>query len=85
MSLLQLANQIHKMSATVKNLPVGLLLSAKRKDYPIARPYYKKINVKVNQSLPFRVSLANVTISAYGPSNPAPIGIAVIGFNNYIL
>jgi hypothetical protein len=73
------------MAATVKTLPVGYLRGASTKDYGIARPSYKVINTKVNQSLPFRISLKNVTISAYGPSNPAPIGIAIIGFNNYVL
>jgi hypothetical protein len=73
------------MATTVKTAPVGYLKAVMTKDYGIAKPTYKPIYAKVNQSLPFRVSVANVTISAYGPSNPAPIGIAVIGFNNYIL
>lgn len=73
------------MPTVVDNLPVGLVDNVKHIDYPIASVNYKKFNAKVNQSLPFRVRLTNITISAYGPSNPAPIGIAVIGFNNYIL
>ena len=73
------------MAATIKTAPVGYLKTLKTKDYGIARPSYKQVYAKVNQSLPFRISVANITISAYGPSNPAPIGIAVIGFNNYIL
>jgi hypothetical protein len=39
----------------------------------------------VDSIIPFRVRFATVGVSNYGPSNPAPIGIAVIGFNNYIL
>ena len=39
----------------------------------------------VKQILPFRVKFSNITIPGYGPNSPAPIGIAVIGFNNYIL
>lgn len=36
--------------------------------------------------LPFRVSFTTIDQgSGYGPSNPAPIGIAIIGLNNYIL
>ena len=35
--------------------------------------------------LPFRVKFINIGIESYGPNNPAPIGIAIIGFNNYIL
>lgn len=40
---------------------------------------------KVSQALPFRVKFINIGINAYGPNNPAPIGIAVVGFNNYVL
>ena len=39
----------------------------------------------INGIYPFRVRFTTVGVSNYGPSNPAPIGIAVIGFNNYIL
>lgn len=35
--------------------------------------------------LPFRVAFKDLGVSGYSPSNPAPIGIAIIGFNNYIL
>ena len=35
--------------------------------------------------MPFRVKFETIDISGYSPTNPAPIGIAVIGFNNYIL
>lgn len=73
------------MPTRVYDLPVGYLDDVDRVDYPIASVNYQKLNAKVNQSLPFRVRLTNITVSAYGPSNPAPIGIAVIGFNNYIL
>jgi hypothetical protein len=35
--------------------------------------------------MPFRIKFQNIDIGAYSPANPAPIGVAVIGFNNYIL
>jgi hypothetical protein len=35
--------------------------------------------------MPFRVNFQTIDIGGYSPSNPAPIGIAIIGFNNYIL
>jgi hypothetical protein len=35
--------------------------------------------------LPFRVAFITVDTGGYSPTNPAPIGIAVIGFTNYIL
>lgn len=42
-------------------------------------------NVVIGQTLPFRVRFASITIPGYGPSNVPPIGIAIIGYNNYIL
>jgi hypothetical protein len=39
----------------------------------------------IAEVLPFRVRFQNTRIGGYSPSNPAPIGIAVIGINNYIL
>lgn len=35
--------------------------------------------------IPFRVRFTNIEIPGYGPSTAAPIGVAVIGVNNYIL
>lgn len=40
---------------------------------------------KVDETLPFRVKFINIGINLYNSSNPAPIGIAVIGLNNYVL
>lgn len=41
--------------------------------------------VKVKEDLPFRVKFINIGIPSYGNFNVPPIGIAIIGFNNYIL
>lgn len=38
--------------------------------------------VKINEVLPFRIKFINVGIPGY---NVPPIGIAIIGYNNYIL
>jgi hypothetical protein len=40
---------------------------------------------KINEVLPFRVKFTNIGIEGYSKTNPAGIGIAVIGFSNYIL
>lgn len=45
---------------------------------------HSPINVKINQKLPFRVRFSNIGVPGYA-SGAAPIGIAVIGLNNYIL
>jgi hypothetical protein len=73
------------MAPSVTYLPEGYLKKVQQYDYAIAKVLFKPRTAKVNQSLPFRVRLTNIGISAYGPSSPAPIGIAIIGFNNYVL
>jgi hypothetical protein len=35
--------------------------------------------------MPFRIRFQNIDIPSSSPTNPPPIGIAIIGFNNYIL
>ena len=35
--------------------------------------------------IPFYVRFTDIGIAGYGPGNPAPIGIAIIGVSNYIL
>ena len=62
-----------------------MVRSVKASNFYGAKVVESKRTVKVSQKLPFYVRFENVLISGYGPSNPAPIGIAVIGFNNYIL
>lgn len=42
-------------------------------------------STKAESILPFRVSFSSITIEGYSASRPAPVGIAVIGVNNYIL
>lgn len=55
-------------------------------NYPIAKiNYAPPFGVKIKHDLPFKVKFTNVTIPGYGPFNVPPIGIAIIGFNNYIL
>jgi hypothetical protein len=40
---------------------------------------------KINYAVPFRVKFINIGIEAYGPNDVPPIGIAIIGYNNFIL
>lgn len=40
---------------------------------------------EVETVLPFRVAFTNIGQPGYSPSNVPPIGIAIIGVNNYIL
>lgn len=45
----------------------------------------QKKYITISQILPFRVRITNIGIEGFSSTNPAPIGIAVIGINNYIL
>lgn len=55
-------------------------------DYPITRINYSPpFGIKVKDALPFRVKFINIGIESYGEFNVPPIGIAIVGFNNYIL
>jgi hypothetical protein len=56
-----------------------------QKGYSRIRIPIRYRSTRISDFLPFRVSFQNITVEGYGPSSPAPIGIAVIGFNNYIL
>jgi hypothetical protein len=50
-----------------------------------AKFYNVKNNVTFTELLPFRVKFINIGVAAYGPGNAAPIGIAIIGLNNYVM
>ena len=47
----------------------------------IYKPFYQEILYRI----PFRIRVTNITVPGYSPSNIPPIGIAIIGLNNYIL
>ena len=36
-------------------------------------------------TLPFKIRITNITVPGYTPVDVPPIGIAIIGLNNYIL
>lgn len=58
----------------------------KSKKFPVTRIRYgQPYGVKIQEDLPFRVKFINIGIESYSDTNVPPIGIAVIGFNNYIL
>ena len=39
----------------------------------------------VISDLPFYIRVTNITVPSYTPQNVPPIGLAIIGVNNYIL
>lgn len=55
------------------------------KRYPRFTIVPSKRTVKINDVLPFRIKLTNITVPGYGPNNIPGIGVQVIGYSNYIL
>lgn len=53
--------------------------------YPITTIRDIVYTAKAVDVIPFYIRLTNIGIEGYGPGNPAPIGIAIIGTSNYIL
>ena len=72
-------------SAVISNKQKQKIRFLESKNYPIAKISEGRRTVKINEVLPFRIKFTNVMVPGYSASNPAPIGIAVIGLNNYIL
>lgn len=54
-------------------------------DYSISKIIDIEHGVRLQSIIPFYVKFTNIGIPTYGPNNVPPIGIAVIGVNNYIL
>jgi hypothetical protein len=63
----------------------GGIRNFKNSSFAVSNFSFKTVEVLPEPILPFRVRFMNVGIDSYGPTNPPPIGIAIIGFNNYIL
>jgi hypothetical protein len=40
---------------------------------------------KVIYKVPFKIKVTNITVPSYTPTNVPPIGLAIVGVNNYIL
>ena len=72
-------------SVKIINSENHLAKTFKTKHFGILKFVRGKRKTKIQQVLPFRVKFINVGIPGYGPGNVPPIGIAVIGINNYIL
>jgi hypothetical protein len=69
--------------AKTSDYPVVKL--AKHNEYPKTKVSESKYSTIVKDILPFRIRVYNLGLQEYSANNPAPIGIAIIGFNNYVL
>lgn len=54
-------------------------------DYPRFTVRPSKQTVLINDVLPFRIKITNITVPGYSANNVPGIGVQVIGFSNYIL
>lgn len=70
---------------TVKAYDFGTIKKVKASDFSKAKIIFGYRKVKAESILPFRVKFSNTDAETYGPGNAAPIGIAVIGKNNYVM
>jgi hypothetical protein len=61
---------------SLKSIDYGIIKLGK-KGYPQT--------IRINEVLPFRISFTNVMVPSYSSSDIPPIGIAIVGVNNYIL
>jgi len=71
--------------AVISNKTKHITRSIKLADFFNSKIKYKSGNVKISHTLPFKVKFINIGIASYSSSQPAPIGIAVIGVNNYVM
>lgn len=72
-------------SATIVNKKNNKLKAINAISYALINVANDTRTVKINETLPFRVRFTNIQVPGYSKTNPPGIGIAVIGFNNYIL
>jgi hypothetical protein len=72
-------------TAVISNKQKQKVKNIQTSDYPIASIIDSKRTVSIKQVLPFRIKFSNITVPGYSASNVPPIGIAIIGLNNYIL
>jgi hypothetical protein len=59
--------------------------SIKSSNYSISKITERRRNVSIREVLPFRIKFTNIMVPGYSSSNVPPIGIAIVGLNNYIL
>jgi hypothetical protein len=69
----------------IKNVAFGLVKKVSFKTPFISTFKTKERKATIKETLPFRVKFTNVGITHIITPGGQPIGIAVIGYNNYIL
>ena len=73
--------------AKVKLTDIGYLQAKSVKQTNFNKVKIKEFppKAKVESILPFRIRLTSINLATYNANNPAPVGISIIGGNNWIL
>ena len=72
-----LTTKVSDISLNVKKITLA--------GYPVSKAIHATPISKPTSILPFRVSFSSIVVDGYTAKRPAPIGIAIVGVNNYIL
>ena len=73
------------MATAIISNKTGTTRKIESVDYPRFSVRPSKRTVLINETLPFRIRLTNITVPGYSATNVPGIGVQVIGFSNYIL
>lgn len=72
--------------AVISNVRDYRISDIESKNYSRSKIVYRKpFTSVIEDTIPFRIKFINIGIPGYSPTNVPPIGIAIIGVNNYIL
>lgn len=78
-----ISNSLNKASISKKS--EFEVISIKSSDINSITIYDSKPASEISEFLPFKVKFFTIGINPYGSTNPAPIGIAIVGYSNYVL
>jgi hypothetical protein len=74
------------ITKSIKDVVYGKTSNILESNFHISTINEKEKSAKIKSVLPFRVRFTNIMVPGYSyPNNVPPIGIAIIGLNNYIL
>lgn len=75
---------LNKSSEVIYNPEFDAMVENIVNGYAIVEECKNRLSEVIDR-IPFRIRVTNITVPGYSPTNVPPIGIAIIGFNNYIL
>ena len=78
-NLLPISDQVYR---TTHRLAHAQIKELDKRSIRINDITYK---TKIEDVVPFKVQFINVGVFGFSKNNPAGIGVAVVGYNNYIL